>query len=74
LQKNKNDLHPPSPTGTADDVMQNQTAPIEAVNEETAVVTNKGKLLMDATVAPQNITYPTDLKLLNAAREKSEIG
>jgi hypothetical protein len=33
---------------------------------------NKGKLLMDATVAPQNITFPTDLKLLNAAREKSE--
>jgi len=33
---------------------------------------NEGKLLMDATVAPQNIAYPTDLKLLNAAREKSE--
>jgi len=33
---------------------------------------NKGKLLMDATVAPQNITFPTDLKLLNAARIKSE--
>lgn len=33
---------------------------------------NKGKLIMDATVAPQNITYPTDLKLLNAARIKSE--
>ncbi|MFM8832143.1 MAG: IS5 family transposase [Cytophagales bacterium] len=34
--------------------------------------TNEGTLIMDATVAPQNITYPTDLKLLNAAREKSE--
>lgn len=33
---------------------------------------HKGKLLMDATVAPQNITFPTDLKLLNAARKKSE--
>ena len=33
---------------------------------------NKGKLLVDATVAPQNITFPTDLKLLNAARKKSE--
>lgn len=33
---------------------------------------NKGKLLMDVTVAPQNITFPTDLKLLNAARKKSE--
>ena len=32
----------------------------------------KGKLLMDATVAPQNITFPTDFKLLDAARVKSE--
>lgn len=29
-------------------------------------------MITDATVAPQNITYPTDLKLLNASREKSE--
>jgi transposase, IS5 family len=33
---------------------------------------NKGTLLMDATVAPQYITFPTDLKLLNACREKTE--
>ena len=33
---------------------------------------NKGKLIMDATVAPQHITFPTDLKLLSAARRKSE--
>jgi IS5 family transposase len=33
---------------------------------------NKGKLLMDATCTPADITYPTDLKLLNEAREKSE--
>jgi len=33
---------------------------------------NKGKLLVDATCAPADITYPTDLKLLNKAREKSE--
>ena len=26
---------------------------------------NAGTLIMDATVVPQNITYPTDLKLLN---------
>lgn len=35
-------------------------------------VENKGKLLVDATVAPQNITFPTDIKLLDAARRKSE--
>ncbi|VEN73912.1 conserved hypothetical protein [Candidatus Desulfarcum epimagneticum] len=33
---------------------------------------NKGKLLVDATCAPSDITYPTDLKLLNHAREKRE--
>ena len=33
---------------------------------------NKGKLLVDATCAPADITYPTDLKLLNRAREKTE--
>ncbi len=32
----------------------------------------KGRLLMDATVAPQHITFPTDIKLLDAARRKSE--
>lgn len=33
---------------------------------------NKGKLLMDATCIPADITYPTDVKLLNKAREKTE--
>ena len=33
---------------------------------------NNGKLIVDATCAPADITYPTDLKLLNEAREKTE--
>ena len=33
---------------------------------------NSGKLLLDATVAPQDIRYPTDLSLLNQARESAE--
>jgi len=33
---------------------------------------NSGKLLLDATCAPADITFPTDLKLLNVARRKSE--
>jgi hypothetical protein len=32
----------------------------------------KGQLLVDATCVPADITYPTDLKLLNDAREKTE--
>jgi len=34
--------------------------------------TNNGKLIVDATCTPADITFPTDLKLLNTAREKSE--
>lgn len=48
------------------------TVSITSDNAGTQKSNNKGKLITDATVAPQNITYPTDLKLLNAAREKSE--
>ncbi len=33
---------------------------------------NSGKLILDATVAPADIRYPTDLSLLNEAREKTE--
>lgn len=33
---------------------------------------NKGKLIMDATVADQMIAYPTDLGLLSRSREESE--
>ena len=33
---------------------------------------NRGKLILDATVADQAIRYPTDLSLLNEAREFSE--
>ena len=33
---------------------------------------NQGKLKLDASVADQYITYPTDLKLLNTAREETE--
>lgn len=33
---------------------------------------NEGQLLVDATACPQDIAYPTDLNLLNDAREKAE--
>jgi len=33
---------------------------------------HKGSLIVDATACPQDIAYPTDLNLLNDAREKSE--
>jgi transposase, IS5 family len=45
---------------------------INAINAIDAPPANKGSLLMDATACPQDIAYPTDLNLLNDAREKSE--
>lgn len=44
----------------------------EAKLEVTPTLTHKGELLMDASVAPQGIAYPTDLNLLNDARMMSE--
>ena len=41
-------------------------------NLEANEPTHKGKLIADATACPQNIAYPTDINLLNDAREKSE--
>lgn len=35
-------------------------------------VKNKGTLKVDATVADQQITFPTDLKIVNTAREETE--
>lgn len=44
----------------------------EQISLEDAHLKHQGDLLVDATVCPQNITYPTDLDLLNTAREKLE--
>ncbi|MFU8844950.1 MAG: IS5 family transposase [Bacteroidales bacterium] len=40
--------------------------------EKEQAITHHGDLLMDATACPQDIAYPTDLNLLDDAREKSE--
>jgi hypothetical protein len=60
---------------SADLILKKEEKTIEEKDsngDENTTIKNQGKLLLDATVAPQNITYPTDLKLLNAAREKTE--
>jgi IS5 family transposase len=40
--------------------------------EKTPGVPNSGTLLVDATIAEQQIEYPTDLKMLNESREQLE--
>jgi hypothetical protein len=51
-----------------------ETARIEeASSDDGQPPANRGKLIMDATCTPADISYPTDLKLLNEAREKTEV-
>jgi len=53
------------------DVAESETGNINDSDNNTEPA-HKGSLLMDATACPQDIAYPTDLNLLNDAREKSE--
>jgi hypothetical protein len=65
---------PLSSTDKSDD-SDNPASGMEPVNEqpvEPGEITHHGKLITDATACPQDIAYPTDLNLLNDAREKSE--
>lgn len=41
-------------------------------DKDSALPSNKGKVLFDATACPQDIAYPTDLNLLSEARQISE--
>ena len=43
------------------------------LNDDDDKPQNKGKLIVDATCAPADVHYPTDLGLLNKARQKTEL-
>ncbi len=64
-------------TSDHDDISDNAGGQGEDAKENVDLSSNKeipnqGKLKLDASVADQYITYPTDLKLLNTAREETE--
>jgi transposase, IS5 family len=64
-EADKKDNDPPSSSGTnIEDEQQ--------VKQDNNFIHNKGTLKIDATVADQQILYPTDLGLLNKSREESE--
>jgi IS5 family transposase len=44
----------------------------ETLPEDDDTPSNQGKLIVDATCTPADVAYPTDLNLLNEAREKTE--
>lgn len=54
-----------TPSGTAE-------TPPQPADTAPAQPKNRGKLLIDATVAPQGIRYPTDIGILNECREDIE--
>jgi len=56
-------------------VKEQTELPGEEVKKKSSEISepkNKGKLILDATCAPADIKYPTDLGLLNQAREHTE--
>lgn len=63
--EDSSDDNPPGGSAPACDEQRSSDV-VEASTE------NKGKLLLDATCTPADIAFPTDLSLLNAAREKLE--
>ncbi|WP_342475468.1 IS5 family transposase [Weizmannia sp. FSL K6-0777] len=76
-EENNNDDDPHDDTDDddhgSDDHQTSDPASEEKSTESVSPRTqNKGKLILDATCAPADIAYPTDLGLLNEAREKLE--
>ncbi len=61
-----------------DDLPSDENATPQEKDQATSTVapttppTHQGRMIIDATACPQDIRYPTDLHLLNDAREKSE--
>lgn len=54
------------------DAMNQESEVADKSSDEDDKPSNNGKLIVDATCTPADITYPTDLNLLNKAREKTE--
>lgn len=78
---NEDKQPPPQPPETASPTDEHLDTPASEVpagpsqkpdEQKKPAIPNKGKMMVDATACPQDIRYPTDLNLLNDAREKSE--
>jgi hypothetical protein len=72
-EKHSDDEDPPKTGGTLGDGAD-QTSVDGRTDETPSDMSeeNSGKLLVDASCAPADIRYPTDLSILNEAREKTE--
>jgi hypothetical protein len=80
LQETDANTEPANTEQTDDETAHDDAAPTTAGNppqtpSSTAAADqpeNRGQLIVDATCAPADIRYPTDVSLLNEAREKTE--
>lgn len=59
-------------TGSGEDGGTSGREPTEGSDSDKSESTNEGTLILDATCAPQNIRYPTDISLMNEARQSAE--
>ena len=59
---------------SSDDDTTDESGKVEATGENSSegVEENNGTLIIDATVSPADIRYPTDLSILNECRENTE--
>ncbi len=83
-RNNGNDQDPPTPPARAADETEisstpkkqsgtpNQNTSQKKKKQQKKRKKNRGKLLLDATVAPADIKYPTDIDLVNKCREHLE--
>lgn len=55
----------------AEERIEEETVKKKVLGEESER-TNRGRLILDATCVPADISYPTDLGILNQARKKTE--
>jgi hypothetical protein len=62
----------PPPQSPASGLSEACSAPQDEATPQTVEPPHQGQLILDATVVEQAIRYPTDLSLLNEAREFSE--
>lgn len=69
-QKRQDKNDPQDPPNGGHGSHDGTSAKQDGTSEKTP--SHKGTLMLDATCAPADISYPTDLKLLNEAREKLE--
>ena len=65
VKRSKDDTDHPDGTGGTGETKEN-------AGDTGKTVANKGELVLDATCAPADIRYPSDLSLLNEARENLE--